>query len=258
MGMVEPTFSDILLQFAYRLQDHYLWLLGILLMIEPMLEYHVKSYRERADKLLSGDTRRRIAWALSFMCVFVACFLAFRDEYNSKLNVVSSLGSVTKERDKALGESVDALKQLRDAQNELATAKNDAVTAKNNLEQLKRIEDSHKDRSSLIKRLQTIYATASSIQVTIKLLTVTDAQIDQAEIDANKWLNDSSVWIESNMGKAAVAKFQNNSDKLSYNWNISGQHDSNRVSTRNNIINALAGCMTNLETLMHSDQWDPQ
>ena len=74
---------SIFLHFLDRLQDHYLWLLGLLFMIEPFLDYHIERYRELANQIISHRLRTRIAISLSIATVFVACFLAFRDEYIS-------------------------------------------------------------------------------------------------------------------------------------------------------------------------------
>src|ERR1700730_16819610 len=68
-------------QFFIRLRDHYLWLLGLLLMVEPLLDYHIERYRDWAVRYVSRKSRTRAALCLSILTAFVACFLAFRDEY---------------------------------------------------------------------------------------------------------------------------------------------------------------------------------
>jgi hypothetical protein len=72
----------MLAHFLDRLQDHYLWLLGLLFMVEPFLDYTVIRYRDWADHYVSRKLRTRIAITLAILAAFAACFLAFRDEYN--------------------------------------------------------------------------------------------------------------------------------------------------------------------------------
>jgi hypothetical protein len=70
-------------QFFIRLLDHYLWLLGLLLMVEPLFDYHIERYRDWAVRYVSRKLRTRTALCLSILTAFVACFLAFRDEYQA-------------------------------------------------------------------------------------------------------------------------------------------------------------------------------
>src|ERR1700730_5394592 len=110
-------------QFFIRLRDHYLWLLGLLLMVEPLLDYHIERYRDWAVRYVSRKSRTRAALCLSILTAFVACFLAFRDEYYAA--------------ETAIGERDTARAQVTDLQNKLTTTA--AVT---------------KDRSKYIAQLQ--------------------------------------------------------------------------------------------------------
>jgi hypothetical protein len=115
-----------------------------------------------------------------------------------------------------------------------------------------------KDRAKFVGPLQKFYASGAALQRVLLSKTVTDAEIDQADIDANKWLNEVAAWIQTNMGAAAVSRFINNSDKNSYSFSLPGTHTSEAREKRDNILNSFSGCLINLDTLMKSDHWDPQ
>jgi hypothetical protein len=115
-----------------------------------------------------------------------------------------------------------------------------------------------KDRSKFIKALQGFYAEGAVIQVSIDPPTVTDDQINSAVQQANEWGLRVYKWLQSNMTPAAAVRFGNNSDKFSFGANLLGDHPANMREKRNDALNFMAGSMTNLETLMKSDQFDPQ
>jgi hypothetical protein len=92
---------NALLEFLYRLQDHYLWLLGLLFMVEPALDYNIERYKEWADKYVSRRVRTRIAVTLSVAALFCASFLAFRDEYDAAQLAGKSVEQIAGERDEA-------------------------------------------------------------------------------------------------------------------------------------------------------------
>jgi hypothetical protein len=114
-----------------------------------------------------------------------------------------------------------------------------------------------KDRSKYIAQLQNLYTIGSGLQRDLLSKNVTDDQIDQSELATNKWLSDSVSWIQACMSVAAASRFVNNTDKFSYSFALDGQHQPGEKDKRDNILNSLAGYLTNLETLMKSDQWDP-
>ena len=91
----------ILLHFLDRLQDHYLWLLGLLLMIEPVLDYNIERYRDFVDQFVSRRARTRGAITLSILAALVACFLAFRDEYDATVQAKAQTATAIGERDEA-------------------------------------------------------------------------------------------------------------------------------------------------------------
>src|SRR5690348_2022677 len=70
-------------------------------MIEPVLDYNFESYKEWADQFISRRARTRVATTLSVLSVFVACFLAFRDEYNATIQAKEQTAIVIGERDEA-------------------------------------------------------------------------------------------------------------------------------------------------------------
>jgi hypothetical protein len=87
--------------FLYRLQDNYLWLLGLLFMVEPALDYYFESYRDWADRYLSRKLRTRLSIGLSLVAVFFACFMAFRDQYNATIEANNEKQIAIGERDEA-------------------------------------------------------------------------------------------------------------------------------------------------------------
>lgn len=70
--------------FGGRLFDHWIWLMGILLMIEPLIDYHLEGFRDWADKYVSRRVRTRTAITISVLSAFLATFLAFDDEYKAR------------------------------------------------------------------------------------------------------------------------------------------------------------------------------
>jgi hypothetical protein len=88
-------------EFLYRLQDHYLWLLGLILMTEPLLDALWSGYRRTADRYVSRKIRTRISWTVVVACAFIACFLAFQDQYAATLKARNEIATVKGERDEA-------------------------------------------------------------------------------------------------------------------------------------------------------------
>jgi hypothetical protein len=115
-----------------------------------------------------------------------------------------------------------------------------------------------KDRSTTIQPIQQFYAAGSAIYQNINVPNVTDTQIDALTGEANKWYNDTIQWLKNNMTEGAVARFTNNSDKLSFSFNLDGKHAPEEKKKRDDTLNGLAGCLTNLETIMKTDLWDPR
>ncbi|MGH6888440.1 MAG: hypothetical protein ACREHF_04470 [Rhizomicrobium sp.] len=77
--------------FGKRLIDHFWWLLGIVLVVEPWLDAHVERYRAWAERYLSRQARARVAWTISIVCLFVASAWAFSDEYWKRQGDVNAL-----------------------------------------------------------------------------------------------------------------------------------------------------------------------
>jgi hypothetical protein len=72
-----------LIQFGSRLWDHWLLLMGVMLMIEPVLDYWWEGYKNWADKYVPRKARARIAISLSVAAAMAASFLAFSDEFSA-------------------------------------------------------------------------------------------------------------------------------------------------------------------------------
>jgi hypothetical protein len=115
-----------------------------------------------------------------------------------------------------------------------------------------------KDRSKLTKSLQYFYAEGAAIQSFLSPPTVTDDQINIGLGKAGEWGQRVFNWLQVNMTEAAARRFVNNSDKFSFSSDLSGEHPNESREKRNTALNFLAGALTNLETLMKSDQFDPQ
>jgi hypothetical protein len=77
--------------FSRALLDHWYWLMGILLMIEPLLDYHIEGFRTWADRWVSRRVRTRVAIGVSVATVFIATFLAFNDEYQVRQTAQSEI-----------------------------------------------------------------------------------------------------------------------------------------------------------------------
>jgi hypothetical protein len=73
--------ANVILNFTDGLFDHWWWLIGIVFMVEPLLDAHIAGYRAWADKYISREKRSKIFWSISLACLFMACFMAYRDEY---------------------------------------------------------------------------------------------------------------------------------------------------------------------------------
>jgi hypothetical protein len=114
-----------------------------------------------------------------------------------------------------------------------------------------------RDRSKFKTPLQAFYAQGVSIQNEFFASDITDAQIDGATSDAYHWWSTVATWLQANMGAPAEARFENNSDKFSYSWTLSGTHAPGEDHKRGNALNMLKGCLTNLETLINTSDFDP-
>jgi len=72
--------------------------MGLLLMVEPLLDYYWDSYRGWADRVISRAWRTRLAITLSVLAGFIACFLAFQDQFHETQTALSKFNSVKVER----------------------------------------------------------------------------------------------------------------------------------------------------------------
>src|SRR5665213_3215242 len=88
---------SVIATFIGRVGDHWILLLGIMLMIEPLLDYYWAGYRDWADRYIRRETRTWIFITLSVLAIFIANFLAFEDEFNSHQRDLESLRKVSEQ-----------------------------------------------------------------------------------------------------------------------------------------------------------------
>jgi hypothetical protein len=48
----------------------------------------------------------------------------------------------------------------------------------------------------------------------------------------------------------------NNTDKPTFGFRLEAVHSQEEKQKREGVLNGLAGCLTNLQTIMNSDAWD--
>jgi hypothetical protein len=70
-------------------------------MVETLLDYNIAAYREWAERYISRALRARLARIISICMAFVACFLAFQDQFNAYEQAKVVLHTVEGERDEA-------------------------------------------------------------------------------------------------------------------------------------------------------------
>jgi hypothetical protein len=95
------TIAPVLAQFFGRLQDHWIWLLGLWFMLEPAADALFEGYRSWADSYVSRRLRTRISWAVAASTAIIACFLAFQDQFNATVAATGQRDTVIGERDEA-------------------------------------------------------------------------------------------------------------------------------------------------------------
>jgi len=115
------------------------------------------------------------------------------------------------------------------------------------------------DRSKYIKPLQQFYAQGVAIRQALLMDDLTDDQIDTYSNSGVSWINTVATWLVKNMNVPAEARFVDSSGTLPMSWDISGSHPHKpeELKKRNNVVNLIAGCLRNLETLINSDNFDP-
>jgi hypothetical protein len=67
--------------FFHGLEDNWIWLIGLVLMVEPLLDALWDDYRTFADKYISRKLRTRLSWGIAAASVFIAVFLTFADQW---------------------------------------------------------------------------------------------------------------------------------------------------------------------------------
>jgi hypothetical protein len=221
---------------------------------------HVEQWSER-----NKSTARRIEITCLLAGLVFACFQAWEAEHDALGNAQASVRSEEQARalaqqkyaddEKAINEKGGYKDQISSLQTQIEADKN--KPPKTIIEHTLGAPVS-KDRSAYVGMLQKLYAGGGLLQARLLDRTITDDQIDGIEALADKWLNANAQWIQAHMGDAAARRFLNNTDKNSFSFNLDGQHKAGEKDKRDNILNSLAGCLTNLETLMKSNEFDPQ
>jgi hypothetical protein len=74
--------------FFHGLKDNWLWLIGLCLMAEPLLDSLWEGYRNWADRYVSRKVRTRFSWTIAISCTFIACFLAYADQLQKTETVI--------------------------------------------------------------------------------------------------------------------------------------------------------------------------
>jgi hypothetical protein len=113
--------------------------MGLVLMVEPLLDALWEDYRTRADKYVSRKLRTRLSWGIAGASIFIAIFLTFadqwqkaevaigqRDEARRQTSPVqqSTIDRLSADLEAARGQ-IDTQKQQIDLQqNEIASQKN--------------------------------------------------------------------------------------------------------------------------------------
>jgi hypothetical protein len=70
-------------EFLARLWNHWWALLGVLLVVEPVIDYSWAGYQKWADKYVFRKARTTVALAFSAAALLLASFLAFGDQYHA-------------------------------------------------------------------------------------------------------------------------------------------------------------------------------
>lgn len=162
-------------QFLYRLQDHYLWLLGLLFMIEPALDYWIESYRTWADTYVSRRLRTRAAITISIVAAFIACFLAFRDQFEATVVANAEKQTVIGERDEARRQRDQKLSP--DQQFAVDRLSGDLVAARGQIDsQKQKIEQQQMEISSQRKEIEGAQNDLKKLKATYARRHLTDEQ----------------------------------------------------------------------------------
>src|ERR1700730_7510038 len=93
--------NGALAQFLSRLQDNWVWLMGLWFMVEPLADSLWAGYRHWAYRWVSRKIRTRLSWGVAFSGAFVACFLAFQDQFKETESLKDKVASAVGERDEA-------------------------------------------------------------------------------------------------------------------------------------------------------------
>jgi hypothetical protein len=86
---------DFVKEFIDKAWDHWLYLMGILLMVEPLLDYYWEGYKKWADRFTNRRARTRFAIAVSFLAILWVCLLTFRDQYEETKSKTAQLAAAT-------------------------------------------------------------------------------------------------------------------------------------------------------------------
>jgi len=113
------------------------------------------------------------------------------------------------------------------------------------------------EQKKYLPGLQDIYARGSTIYSHIRNTAPTNEIVDQEISDANKWLNDSQLWLQTHMTQAAADNLNNvKVGGLIYGGGTS--LDSNHQQLFSHLMIQMPQYLDNVRYLMYSNTFDPQ
>lgn len=230
---------DTLTHFLERLWDHWYWLLGLLLMIEPLADYWLEGFRGWANKYMARRTRSLVAITISVLSLLIASFLAFGDEYKARqidelkingtasqpgyiqqLQKANDLAKSQSDRVSGFGGYDDQIAQLRGL---LGKTGADLTFLQRNKPQVVvqtkevpvvipsgaiQMTQEQKDRVKVIRiGLADFLAEGEGISNEL-----TDDNVAKEEARANEWLGRLQTYLKNNLDESYVTRLNNNSD----------------------------------------------
>jgi hypothetical protein len=177
--MESASFSTVVGAFFERLQDHAIWLLGLVLMVEPILDSLWGGYRKWADSYLPTRARQSIAWAIIVCCVVVASFLSFRDQFNIAKEAEIRVQTLN-------GELAETRRQFANVQSVKTNEQN--------------------QRDDVKKGLQGFYEQGTELFKEGLLLqqSFEIGQLSELDAKTENWDKNIEAWVRQNMGEAAL------------------------------------------------------
>jgi hypothetical protein len=95
--------------FFHGLEDNWIWLMGLVLMVEPLLDYLWADYRTRADKYISRKLRTRLSWGIATASVLMAIFMAFADQWQKAETAIGQRDEARRQASPVQQSTIDRL-----------------------------------------------------------------------------------------------------------------------------------------------------